>query len=81
MRGLPVIVVAVLAVGALSGGWPLSTMTGQSRAWQRLPGRFRAMWPAGAAFHCGVASVAATMSSCMCGRRSAFATVDSGARR
>src|SRR3982074_1615161 len=57
MRGLPVIVVAVLAVGALSGVGPYQHDRPQVEAWQEIAWPFpRDGWPAGRAFHCGVAA-------------------------
>jgi hypothetical protein len=57
MRGLPVIVVAVLAVGALSGAGPYQHDWPQVEAWQEIAWSFpRDGWPAGRAFHCGAAS-------------------------
>src|SRR3979411_3140335 len=57
MRGLPVFVVAFLAVGALSGVGPYQHDRPQVEAWQEIAWPFpRDGWPAGRAFHCGVAA-------------------------
>src|SRR6266481_5654686 len=54
MRRLPVIVVAVLAIGALSG--VAAYEHARPQAWQEIAWPFpRDGWPAGRAFRCGVA--------------------------
>jgi hypothetical protein len=54
MRRLPVIVVAALAIGALSG--VAAYEHARPQAWQEIAWPFpRDGWPAGRAFHCGVA--------------------------
>ncbi len=58
MRGLPVIVVAVLAVGALSGVAAYEhAARPQARSWHEIAWPFpRDGWPAGRAFRCGGAA-------------------------
>jgi len=56
MRRLPVIVVGVLAIGALSGVAAYQNARPQVQAWQEIAWPFpRDGWPAGRAFHCAVA--------------------------
>jgi hypothetical protein len=56
MRRWPVIMVAVLAVGALSGVGVYQHVPPQVEAWQEIAWRFpRDGWPAGRAFHCAAA--------------------------
>jgi hypothetical protein len=56
MRSSPVIVVAVLAIGALSGAGPHGSARPQAEAWQEIAWPFpRDGWPAGRAFHCAAA--------------------------
>ena len=56
MRSLPVIVVAVVAIGALSGVAGYEHARPQAEAWQEIAWPFpRDGWPAGRAFHCNVA--------------------------
>jgi len=57
MRSLRVIVVAVLAVGALSGVAAYEHGRPQVQAWHEIAWPFpRDGWPAGRAFHCAMAS-------------------------
>jgi hypothetical protein len=56
MRSLPVIVIAALAIGAVSGVGPHGSARPQAEAWQEIAWPFpRDGWPAGRAFHCAVA--------------------------
>jgi hypothetical protein len=56
MRRLPAIVVAVLAVGALSSVTAYETARPQAEHWREIAWPFpRDGWPAGRAFRCGVA--------------------------
>ena len=56
MRRLPVIVVAVLAIGALSGVAAYEHARPPVPAWQEIAWPFpRDGWPAGRAFRCGIA--------------------------
>ena len=56
MRSLPVIVVAVVAIGAWSGVAGYEHARPQVEAWQEIAWPFpRDGWPAGRAFHCNVA--------------------------
>jgi hypothetical protein len=53
MRGLPIMVVAALAIGAWSGVAALEHGRPQVEAWQEIAWPFpRDGWPAGRAFHC-----------------------------
>jgi hypothetical protein len=57
MRSLPVIMVAALAIGALSGVAAYENGRPQATNWQEIAWPFpRDGWPAGRAFRCGVAS-------------------------
>jgi hypothetical protein len=57
MRNLPIIMVAALAIGALSGVAAYENGRPQPRGWQEIAWPFpRDGWPAGRAFRCGVAS-------------------------
>jgi hypothetical protein len=54
MRFWPVIVVAALALGALSGGAAYENASPRARGWQEIAWPFpRDGWPAGRAFRCG----------------------------
>ena len=56
MRSWPIIAVAVLAVGALSGGAAYEHGRPRAADWQEIAWPFpRDGWPAGRAFRCGIA--------------------------
>src|SRR6266404_2512626 len=57
MRRLPLILVAVLALGALSGVAAYENAGPRAGEWQEIAWPFpRDGWPAGRAFHCGMAA-------------------------
>ena len=57
MRRWPVIAVAVLAIGALSGGAAIQQAASRSGEWREIAWPFpRDGWPAGRAFRCGACS-------------------------
>jgi hypothetical protein len=57
MRRWPVIAVAVLALGALSGGAAVQQAASRNGDWQEIAWPFpRDGWPAGRAFRCGAAA-------------------------
>jgi hypothetical protein len=57
MRAWPVIAVAVLALGALSGGAAYENASPRAGDWQEIAWPFpRDGWPAGRAFRCGAVS-------------------------